>query len=143
MNLFPDLQLFPFHFHRKSIFSFQLAGYVDGYRSGWKLSIRKDMLQNIGIKKAWTCTSSRNGNEPNSRNKNFFRIKWMQRCSFWYGYKTQIQIANCQISRFLNQPVNRVVSTTAFLEYFLTHTFLFWISFVVLSHLDLLLSIKK
>ena len=36
----------------------------------------------------------------------------MQPCCFWCGYKTQIQIFNCQISPGLTQPVNRVASTT-------------------------------
>ena len=33
------------------------------------------MLQNIGIKKAWACTHSRNGNETNARNKKPFPLK--------------------------------------------------------------------
>ena len=69
-------------FSQQNISSFQLVRNIEGYRSGWKLKIRKDRLQNIGIEKAWTCTCthSRNGNEPNARNKKLFRIKWMQRC---------------------------------------------------------------
>ena len=57
-------------------------------------------------------THSRNGNKPNTRNKNIFPIKRMQRCSFWCVYKIQIQIFNCQTFPGLTQPVSRAASAT-------------------------------
>ena len=71
-------------------------------------------------RKTGTCTHSRNGSEPNERDKNFFCIKWMQRCQFWCGYKIQIQVFNWQISPGLTQPVNWIAYTC--------HISLFWSS---------------
>ena len=77
------------------------------------------MLQNIGIEKAWTCTHSRNWHEPNARNKNLFRIKWINATVLilvWVqNLNSDIQ---CQISPGLTQPVNPIASTTDFSKHF-------------------------
>ena len=91
MNQFPGLHLLPLQFLRQNISCFQLVGNISGYRSGWKLWIRKDMLQNIGIEKAWTCTHSRSGNEPNARNKNLFRIKRIECNGVNFGEVTKFK----------------------------------------------------
>ena len=100
MNQFPGLHLLPLQFLRQNIFCFQLVGNINGYRSGWKLWIRKDMLQNMGFKKAWTCMHSRNGNEPNARNKNLFRIKWIECNGVNFGVVTKFKF-RYSIAQFL------------------------------------------
>ena len=74
------------------------------------------MLQKILIEKVWTWyaihfTHQPNGNEPKARKKNFCRKKKKKKKK-----KIQIQIFSCQMSLDLIQPVNRLASTTVWLN---------------------------
>ena len=61
VSQFPDLQQLLF---------FSPSWKFDGYRPGWKLKYQ--YLKCLDLQN----THSRNKNEPNTWNKNFFRIKW-------------------------------------------------------------------